>query len=60
MTGIGAAAHVTLDMEQLIVHLRVALVNTPSSLSHSERGVIPVSNEVKTKGHIVMPYAQGL
>ena len=42
-TGIGAAAHDTLDMEQLISCLRVALIDTISSLPDSEGGVIPVS-----------------
>ena len=41
--GIGAAAHATLDMEQLISCIRVALVDTISSLPDSEGGVIPVS-----------------
>ena len=35
-TGICAADHATLDMEQLISHLRVALVDTISSLPDSE------------------------
>ena len=42
-TGVGAAAHATLDTEQLISCLRVALVDILSSLPNSERGVIPVS-----------------
>ena len=42
-TGIGAAAHATLDMQQLISHLRVALLDTISSLPDSKGGVIPVS-----------------
>ena len=42
-TGVGAAAHATLDTEQFICHLRVALVDALSSLSNSEGGVIPVS-----------------
>ena len=42
-TGVGAAAYPTLDMEQLISHLRVALVDTLSSLPEAEGGVIPVS-----------------
>ena len=32
-TGLGAAAHATLDTEQLISHLQVALVDTLSSLA---------------------------
>ena len=41
--GVGAAAHATLDTEQLISHLRVALLGTLSSLPGSEGGIIPVS-----------------
>ena len=42
-TGVGAAAHATLDTQQLISHLQVALADTLSSLPKAERGVIPVS-----------------
>ena len=35
-TGVGAAAHAPLDTEQLIYHLRVALLDTLSSLPNSE------------------------
>ena len=42
-TGVGAAAHATLDTEQLISHLWVALVDTLSSLPKAEGDVIPVS-----------------
>ena len=42
-TGVGAAAHATLATEQLISCLRVALLDTLSSLPNSEGGVIPVS-----------------
>ena len=42
-TGIGATAHATLDTEQLISHLQVALVDTLSSLPQAEGDVIPVS-----------------
>ena len=42
-TGVGAAAHATLDMEQLISHLQLALVDTLSSLLEAEGGVVPVS-----------------
>ena len=42
-TGLGAAAHATLDTEQLISHLHVALVDTLSSLPQAEGDVIPVS-----------------
>ena len=42
-TGVGAAAHATLDMEQLISCLWFALVDTLSSLSVAQGGVMPVS-----------------
>ena len=42
-TGIGAAAHATFDAEQLILHFRVALVQTLSSLPNSEGSIMPVS-----------------
>ena len=42
-TDVGAAAHATLDTEQLISCLRVALVDTLSSLPNSEGGIITVS-----------------
>ena len=42
-TGISPAAHATLDIEQLISHLQVALVDTLSSLPEAEGDVIPVS-----------------
>ena len=42
-TGVGATAHATLDTEQLISHLWVALVDTLSSLPQAEGDVIPVS-----------------
>ena len=42
-TGVGGTAHATLDMEQLISHLWVALVDTLSLLPSAEGGVIPVS-----------------
>ena len=42
-TGVGAAVPVTLDTEELISYLWVALVDTLSSLAEVERGVIPVS-----------------
>ena len=42
-TGVGAAAHATLDTEQLICCIWVALVDTPSSLPKAEEGVISVS-----------------
>ena len=42
-TGVGATAHATLDTEQLISHLQVALFDTLSSLPKAEGDVIPVS-----------------
>ena len=42
-TGLGAAAHATLDIEQLISHLQVALFDTLSSLPEAEGDVIAVS-----------------
>ena len=42
-TGVGAAAHATLDTEQLISHLQISLVDTLSSLPEAEGDVIPVS-----------------
>ena len=42
-TGHGAAAHAALDIEQLISHLQVALVDNLSSLSKAKGDVIPVS-----------------
>ena len=42
-TDVGATAHATLDTEQLISHLWVALVDTLSSLPNAEGGLIPVS-----------------
>ena len=42
-TGVGAAAHATLDTEQLISHLRDTLLDTLSSLPYSEGGGISVS-----------------
>ena len=42
-TDVGAAAHATLDTEQLIPHLRISLLDTVSSLPDSEGGIIPVS-----------------
>ena len=42
-TGVGAAAHATLDTEQFISCLRVALLDTLSSLPNSDGGIIPAS-----------------
>ena len=41
--GVGNADHAVLDTDQLISHLRVALLDTFSSLPDSEGGVVPVS-----------------
>ena len=58
-TGVGAAAHATLDTEQLISHLRVALLDTLSSLPDSEGGIIPVSkvHELLLKVHDILDNA---
>ena len=58
-TGVGATAHATLDMEQLISCLRVALVDTLSSLPDAEGGVIPVSevHELLLKVHDILDKA---
>ena len=58
-TGIGAAAHATLDTEQLISHLRIALVDTLSSPPNSEGGVTPVSKvcELLIKVHDILDNA---
>ena len=58
-TGVGATAHATLDTEQLISHLRVAFVDTLSSLSDAEGDVIPVSEvcELLLKGHAILDKA---
>ena len=42
-TGIHATAHATLDTEQLISHLQVALVDSLSSLPEAEGDIISVS-----------------
>ena len=42
-TGVGATAHATLDTEQFISCLHIALVDTLSSLPEAEGDVIPVS-----------------
>ena len=59
MTGVGAAAPATLDMEKLISCLRVALLNTLSSLPNSEGGVIPVSevHELLLRVHDILDNA---
>ena len=58
-TGVGAAAHATLDVEQLISHLRVALVDTLSTLPDAEGGVIPASEvcELLLKVHDILDKA---
>ena len=54
--GIGAAAHASLNMEQLISCPKVALVDTASYLLDSEGGVTPVSKvqELLTKVHDIL------
>ena len=58
-TSVGDAAHVTLDTEQLISQLRVSLLDTLSSLSDSEGGIIPVSevHELFLKVHDILDSA---
>ena len=58
-TGVGAVAHTTLDTDQLISHLRVALLDTLSSLPNSEGGVIPMSEvyELLLKVHDILDSA---
>ena len=58
-TGVGAASHATLDTEQLISHLRVALLDTLSSLPDSEGGIIPASEvcELLLKVHNILDSA---
>ena len=58
-TGVGAAAHATLDMEHLISCLWVALVDTLSSLPDAEAGVILVSevHELLLKIHDILDKA---
>ena len=51
-TGVCAAAHATLDMEQLISHLWVALVDTLSSLPKAEILDKAVSKQVGNSAHI--------
>ena len=55
-TGVGAAAHATLDTEQLISYLRGALLDTLSSLPDSKGGIIPVSEvyELLLKVHDIL------
>ena len=58
-TGVGDAAHATLDTEQLISHLRVVLHDTLSSLPNSEGGIIPVSevHELLLRVHDILDSA---
>ena len=58
-TGVGAVTHATLDGEQLISHLRVALHDTLSSLPDSEGGIIPVSEvcDLLLKVHDILDMA---
>ena len=58
-TGVGADAHATLDTEQLISHLQVALVDTLSSLPEAEGDVIPVSevHELLLRIHYILDKA---
>ena len=58
-TGIGAIAPATPNMEQLISHLRVALVDIISSLPDSKGGVIPLSEvcELPIKVHDILDNA---
>ena len=58
-TGIGVATHATLSMEQLISYMRVALVDTISSLQDSEGRDISVSEvcELLTKIHDILDMA---
>ena len=58
-TDVDAAAHATLDTEQLISHLRVALVDTLSSLLNSEGHIIIESkvHELLLKVHDILDNA---
>ena len=58
-TGVGATGHTILDTEQFISHLRVALVDTLSSLPDAERGIIPVTEvcELLLKVHDILDKA---
>ena len=58
-TGSSAAAHATLDTEQLISHLSIALVDTFSSVPNSEGGIIPASevHELLLKVHNILDNA---
>ena len=58
-TGVGATTHTTLDVQQLISHLRVALVDTLYPLPSAEGDVIPVSEvcELLLKVHDILDKA---
>ena len=58
-TGVDAAAHATLDTEQLISCLRVTFLDTLFSLPNSEGGIIPVSEvcELLLKVHDILDSA---
>ena len=58
-TSVGATAHATLDTEQLISCLWVALVDTLSSLPKGEGGFIPVSevHELLLRSHDILDKA---
>ena len=58
-TDVGAAAHASLNTEQLISHLRIALVDALSSLPNSEGSVILVSEvcELLLKVHDILDNA---
>ena len=58
-TGVSATACATFDTEQLISHLRVALLDTLSSLPNSDGGIIPVSevHELLLRIHDILDMA---
>ena len=55
-TGTGAAAHTTLQTEQLTSHTRTAFVDTTASLHSSDGEVIPLSeaHELHTNIHDIL------
>ena len=57
--GVGAAAYATLDTEQLISHLRVALLDTLSSHPDFEGGIVSVSevHDLLLKVHDILDKA---
>ena len=58
-SGIGAVAHATLNTEQLISHIRDALVDTITSLPYSKGGVILIMEvgELLIKVHDILDNA---